>query len=107
MKLSFFRSQVDGKAVLICRARGTPAPDIVFQKDSRREPFVQGAQNDARIFQEQARINEEVTVATLTINDLLRTDDGLYNCIASNRRARSKLSPTLYAFLVCGQKIVL
>lgn len=31
-----------------------------------------------------------ITVATLKISDILRTDDGLYKCLASNQRTRSK-----------------
>lgn len=33
-----------------------------------------------------------ITVATLKISDILRTDDGLYKCLASNQRTRSKKS---------------
>jgi len=87
---------VTGNALLSCRASGDPPPDIVFHKDSVREPFTHGAQQDTRIFSEQ-RKDGRFTTAIIKINDILRTDDGLYKCIAYNRRTRSKgLSSILY-----------
>ncbi|XP_021944493.1 fasciclin-2 isoform X2 [Folsomia candida] len=84
-------SQVGANAVLTCRASGDPAPDIVFHKDSVREPFSpQGSQQDTRIFTDQ-RKDGRVTVAQVKVADLLRTDDGLYKCIAYNKRTRTEL----------------
>lgn len=68
-------TQVNGNTMLRCTASGDPAPDIQFRKDSNREPFSQGAQSDTRIFIDQ-RKNGRITVATLKISDVLRTDDG-------------------------------
>ncbi|CAG7729553.1 unnamed protein product [Allacma fusca] len=83
-------AQVDGNTVLVCRASGEPAPDILFHKDSKSEPFTHGTQRDTRIFSEQ-RKEGSVTIARLKIDNLLRTDDGLYNCIASNTKIKTEL----------------
>jgi hypothetical protein len=80
---------VDGSALLTCKASGEPAPDIVFHKDSKPEPFTHGSQRDTRIFTDQ-RKDGSMTTAQLKIDNLLRTDDGLYNCIASNTKIKSK-----------------
>ncbi|CAL8091779.1 unnamed protein product [Orchesella dallaii] len=84
-------TQVNGNAILQCRASGDPAPSIRFHKDSNREPFsAQGPQHDSRIVVEQRTQGRETT-ATIRISDVLRTDDGLYNCIASNQRTKTEL----------------
>ncbi len=88
-KIYIFRTQVGGNAVLTCRASGDPAPDINFQKDSLSQPFLMGAQNDNRIFVEQRKEGRN-TVASIKISDIMRSDDGLYNCIAFNQRTKSK-----------------
>ncbi len=76
--------------VLTCRASGDPAPDIVFHKDSVRQPFTsQGAQQDSRIFTIQKK-EGRITVAQIKVEPLLRTDDGLYKCIAFNTRTRTE-----------------
>lgn len=44
-----------------------------------------GAQSDDRIAVENTRDNERSeTIGTLSISSILRTDDGLYECIATN-----------------------
>ncbi|ODM98953.1 Fasciclin-2 [Orchesella cincta] len=83
-------TQVNGNAILQCRASGDPAPDIRFHKDSNREPFSMGPQKDSRIVVDQRKQGRETT-AILKISDVLRTDDGLYNCIAFNQRTKTEL----------------
>jgi neurocan core protein len=47
--------------------------------------FVIGPQKDDRIVVENTRDNERgETIGTLIISNILRTDDGLYECIATN-----------------------
>lgn len=75
--------------MLVCRASGDPAPDIRFRKENSPLPFNMGPQKDPRIFMDQRKDGRN-TVATLRISDVLRTDDGLYSCIASNQRSESK-----------------
>lgn len=66
--------------MLTCRASGDPAPDIKFHKDSNREPFTIGPQHDTRIVI-QVQKKGRHTVATLKIDDILRTDDGLFYAV--------------------------
>jgi hypothetical protein len=47
--------------------------------------FVVGPQQDDRIVVENTRDDERhETIGTLSISNILRTDDGLYECIATN-----------------------
>ena len=77
------------EAILTCRAFGRPQPKVTFKRYGFEEPFTIGLQvNDDRIVLEN--ISEEKdgvihTTAILRISKLARTDDGLYECIASNR----------------------
>lgn len=67
-----YRAKIGESAVLTCRASGDPAPDIVFHKDSVREPFSsQGAQADSRIFTIQKK-EGRITVAQIKVEPLLR-----------------------------------
>lgn len=77
---------VKSETKIICKAQGRPAPKVVFRKLSNQDSFVIGPQNnDKRIILEQSvdGIKGE-TVAILNFNNLNRTDDGLYECIAKN-----------------------
>jgi hypothetical protein len=66
------------------------APSIVlflfaFRKLTSPDRFVIGAQRDERIVVENTQDNEKgETIGTLIISSILRTDDGLYECIATN-----------------------
>lgn len=71
---------------IICKASGRPAPKVFFRKWSNKDPYTIGIQrNDGRIVLEQD-VNEEKgeTYGRLIINNLNRSDDGLYECIAKN-----------------------
>ncbi|ODM93784.1 Fasciclin-2 [Orchesella cincta] len=83
-------TQVLANTEIICRASGDPAPDIMFHKDSEYAPFETGTQHDPRIFVD-VRKDERITTATLKITDVQRSDDGLYNCIAYNKRIKTEL----------------
>jgi neurocan core protein len=49
------------------------------------DKFVIGVQKDDRIVVENTRDTERgETIGTLIISNILRTDDGLYECIAKN-----------------------
>lgn len=77
------------EGALICKATGRPAPEITFRRWGTQEEFVQGAQpDDDRIFLEQSP-NEErgESTGTLRIYKMLRSDDGLYECVARNKGA--------------------
>ncbi|XP_076281409.1 neural cell adhesion molecule fasciclin 2 isoform X3 [Lasioglossum baleicum] len=76
----------DKKASIQCKAFGRPPPQITFRKHTSEKPYVKGSQpDDDRIILENvqdASIGE--TVGTLTIDKLMRSNDGLYECIAQN-----------------------
>ncbi|XP_062138031.1 fasciclin-2 isoform X3 [Drosophila sulfurigaster albostrigata] len=79
---------VTGKEIAItCRARGRPAPAITFRRWGSEEPFVAGFQSDdARISLEQHKDEERgESSGTLRIMKSTRQDDGLYQCIATNK----------------------
>ncbi|KAJ4436724.1 hypothetical protein ANN_16856 [Periplaneta americana] len=75
----------DKEAKLSCSASGNPMPSVTFRKLTSPDKFVVGAQNDDHIIVENTKDPERSeTIGTLTIQSVLRTDDGLYECIASN-----------------------
>jgi neurocan core protein len=56
-----------------------------FRKLTSSDRFVLGPQRDDRIVVENTRDNERSeTIGTVSISNILRTDDGLYECIATN-----------------------
>lgn len=71
---------------ITCKSYGRPPPKITFRKLSRQEPYRIGSQlNDRRITLESKGNKEKgESYGTLTIENLNRTDDGLYECIAEN-----------------------
>lgn len=75
------------EGALICKATGRPAPEITFRRWGTQEEFVQGVQpDDDRIVLEQTGDNERgEATGTLRIYKMLKTDDGLYECVARNR----------------------
>lgn len=71
----------------ICKAKGRPAPVITFRRWGSIEELTVGQQpNDDRIILEQ-NIDEELgeSTGTLMISKTLRSDDGLYQCVARNK----------------------
>lgn len=78
---------VEKKAIIKCKAFGRPPPLINFRKHTSDKAFVSGVQpSDDRITltNEQDDLIGETT-ATLTIENVLRSDDGLYECMAHNK----------------------
>lgn len=76
-----------GEAVFICKAKGRPAPAVTFRRWRQEEEFRAGNQeNDDRIVLEQ-QFDEELgmSTGTLLISNVLRQDDGLYQCVARNK----------------------
>lgn len=70
-----------------CKAKGRPAPLITFRRWGTTEEFRVGQQeNDDRIILEQ-NFEEELgeSSATLLISKTIRSDDGLYQCVARNK----------------------
>lgn len=75
------------KTEIICKANGRPSPMITFRKFGTNKRYVNGAQpDDGRIVLEQ-KVNDikGETFGILSIDNLMRTDDGLYECIATNK----------------------
>lgn len=84
------RTMPVGKSVEItCKAFGRPAPQVTFRKHTSDNPYVAGIQpDDDRIILTSIPDNAKgETVAVLTIQNILRDDDGLYECIATNKVA--------------------
>ncbi|XP_065347050.1 fasciclin-2 isoform X4 [Cloeon dipterum] len=80
------------EAHLKCVVSGWPLPHVTFQRVGSNERFTNGVQeNDDRIVLEQERLpptvpgGEERTQGHLTITDVVKSDDGLYACIATNK----------------------
>lgn len=77
------KSQIE----IVCKANGRPSPMVTFRKFGSNKPYTNGLQmEDERIVLEQKvdDIKGE-TFGILTISDLMRSDDGLYECIATNK----------------------
>lgn len=73
------------EARLSCSAFGRPLPTVTFRKLTSPDRLVVGPQRDDRIVVENTRDNDRSEmIGTLSISNLLRTDDGLYECIATN-----------------------
>ncbi|XP_037069504.1 fasciclin-2-like [Pollicipes pollicipes] len=72
-------------ATLECKAGGSPLPTVEFRKvgnDARFEPGTSAGDDRIRVTE---RVEDGFKFGTLTITNLNRTDDGLYECIASNK----------------------
>lgn len=72
--------------VLTCKAFGRPSPVVSFRKHTIEKPYLMGPQpNDDRIMVSNSpdKVTGE-TIGTLMFSKVLRTDDGLYECIAKN-----------------------
>ncbi|XP_076752883.1 neural cell adhesion molecule fasciclin 2 isoform X2 [Xylocopa sonorina] len=71
---------------LVCKAFGKPPPKVTFKKETSEKPYTIGAQvDDDRIsLINVPNDNTDETQGTLTIRGILRSDDGLYECIAQN-----------------------
>ncbi|XP_059352616.1 fasciclin-2-like isoform X2 [Daphnia carinata] len=78
-------SGIMGREVsLTCKASGDPLPEVTFLKEGTLIPYTLGVQNsDDRIIVDTSR-EGEYAQARLVIRDLMRSDDGLYACIAKN-----------------------
>lgn len=75
---------VGSKASLTCKASGDPLPEVTFVREGSLTPLQVGAQpSDDRLVLDTVR-QGEFAEATLHINGLLRSDDGLYTCLAKN-----------------------
>ena len=76
-------SGIMGREVsLTCKASGDPLPEVTFIKEGTLIPYTPGVQNsDDRIIVDTSR-EGEYAQARLVIRDLMRSDDGLYACIA-------------------------
>ncbi|KAL9884766.1 fasciclin-2 isoform X3 [Glossina fuscipes] len=72
---------------LTCRAKGRPAPEITFRHWGTEDEFAAGVQvDDDRIVLEQ-HFDEDrgESSGTLRISRSMRSDDGLYQCLARNK----------------------
>ncbi|XP_037936021.1 fasciclin-2 isoform X6 [Teleopsis dalmanni] len=75
------------EVAITCRSKGRPAPAITFRRWGSEEEYAPGTQvDDERIILEQ-HFDEErgESTGTLRIARAMRTDDGLYQCIARNK----------------------
>ncbi|XP_044009244.1 fasciclin-2 isoform X3 [Aphidius gifuensis] len=82
------RTVAEGKEVEItCKAFGRPPPEVVFKKQGQLLPFTKGIQaTDDRIILSNIIDNAKgETVGSLNIQNAFRRDDGIYECIATNK----------------------
>ncbi|XP_032677598.1 fasciclin-2 isoform X5 [Odontomachus brunneus] len=81
------KTVVESKTVdIMCKAFGRPPPNVSFRKFTAEKQYVTGSQpNDDRIvmISKPDEVNGE-TIGILTIGSAMRSDDGLYECIAKN-----------------------
>uniref|UniRef100_A0ABD2XID3 Fasciclin-2 n=1 Tax=Trichogramma kaykai TaxID=54128 RepID=A0ABD2XID3_9HYME len=75
------------QATLACRAFGRPPPSITFRKHTADRPYIMGAQpdDDRIVLRNQADEQKGETLGELIIDQTLRSNDGLYECIATNK----------------------
>jgi neural cell adhesion molecule len=78
--------EINSDALFTCKAKGRPAPLITFRRWGSKNEFRVGQQEiDDRIILEQDVDNERgESSASLIISKTLRSDDGLYQCVARN-----------------------
>lgn len=78
---------INKEIAITCRSRGRPAPAITFRRWGTEQQYTPGMQaNDERISLEQFFDEERgESSGTLRIAQTRRTDDGLYQCIATNK----------------------
>lgn len=77
-----------GEAEIICKATGSPPPEITFRRWGSQEEFLVGPQNgdESYISLEQRGDKERAeSTGTLRFDKLRRSDDGLYECVARNK----------------------
>ncbi|XP_043189147.1 fasciclin-2-like isoform X3 [Amphibalanus amphitrite] len=72
-------------ARLECKVAGSPLPEVKFRKLGRDDRFEEGTAPDDDRIQLSQRVEDGYRIGTLTITDLKRADDGLYECIAINK----------------------
>ncbi|KAM7350494.1 neural cell adhesion molecule fasciclin 2 isoform 1-T1 [Cochliomyia hominivorax] len=75
------------EVALTCRAKGRPAPEITFRRWGSEDEYAPGVQvDDDRIVLEQ-HFDEDKgeSSGTLRIARAMRSDDGLYQCLARNK----------------------
>jgi len=78
---------------------------LIFRKLTSPERFVIGSQRDDRIVVENTKDNEkEETIGTLIISNVLRTDDGLYECIATNE---ASFCAIIYMLFLCIYSVII
>ncbi|XP_067012050.1 fasciclin-2 isoform X2 [Anabrus simplex] len=80
-------SPEDMDVQLKCIARGRPMPLVTFRKLSNEKPYIIGSQpgEDRITMDNQPDEENDAMVGLLIIDKVIRSDDGLYECIATNK----------------------
>ncbi|GBO35711.1 Fasciclin-2, partial [Araneus ventricosus] len=73
----------NGQATFECRAIGDPLPELTIRKEGQDRPF---DEDDDRVSLLK-RTEGDDAVITLTIENTIRSDDGLYYCAGENKGA--------------------
>lgn len=73
-------------AVITCKATGRPPPKITFRRWGSTEEYALSYQKDDERVEliQTGDFDRGESSGTLTIQKLLRSDDGLYECVARN-----------------------
>ncbi|KOX74827.1 Fasciclin-2 [Melipona quadrifasciata] len=92
--MEFLNSTVvqEKEASLVCKAFGKPPPQVTFRKLTNDQPYAEGAHDDRIILTNSPNDITGETVGRLTISQSLRSDDGLYECIAKNAGGEARLN---------------
>ncbi|XP_063229305.1 fasciclin-2-like [Bacillus rossius redtenbacheri] len=77
---------LDKEVAMKCSASGMPRPTVTFRKLTSQSRYGVGVQpgDDRIVVTNDIDETRNEVVGTLTISHILRTDDGLYECIATN-----------------------
>lgn len=92
--MEFLNSTVvqENEASLVCKAFGKPPPQVTFRKLTNDQPYAEGVHDDRIVLTSSPNDITGETVGRLTISKSLRSDDGLYECIAKNAGGEARLN---------------
>ena len=70
---------------LSCNFAGTPTPTIVWNRYISNEIETLERDNDKFLIQEDVSFDKRTSTSALTVNDLIKDDEGMYECLGINQ----------------------
>ena len=70
---------------LSCSFTGTPTPTIVWNRYISDEIETLERDNDKFLIQEDVSLDKRTSTSELTVNDLIKNDEGTYECLGINQ----------------------